>query len=200
MARTKEQNQKIKDERKEQILSAALSLFATKGLVETKIADISKKTGISMGLIYHYFRSKEEVFSELISNSLDRMNEAALGLEQMPIPAKEKIELAIAELLKGFEQNKRAPEYYYLITQAALSEAVPVETKQMIGEKSKVKDEVMMRIFEKGQEDETIRKFPVDELNSLFWSTINGLALTKAIRGQSFMMPNEDLIKTMFLK
>lgn len=200
MARTKEQNQKIKDERKEQIVSAALHLFASKGLVETKIADISKSTGISMGLIYHYYASKEELFTELIANSLDRMNEAATGLNDLPLSAKEKIELAITELLKGFEQNKRAPEYYYLITQAALSEAVSDETKEMIAEKSKIKDEIMKHIFASGQQDGTVKEYPVEELNILFWSTITGLALSKSIRQNDFVMPGKDLVKAVFLK
>lgn len=199
MARTKEQNQKIKDERKEQIVSAALSLFASKGLVETKIADISKKTNISMGLIYHYFSSKEELFLNLIESSIDKMNEAAMNLELLPLSAKEKIELAITELLKGFERNENASQYYFLITQAALSEAISAETKRMINLKNGIKYEVMQRIFTEGQNDGTVKVFPVEELSILFWSTINGLALNKAIRGNKFVMPDKELIKSMFL-
>lgn len=199
MARTKEQNQKIKDERKEQIVSAALSLFASKGLVETKIADISKKTNISMGLIYHYFSSKEELFLNLIESSIDKMNEAAMNLELLPLSAKEKIELAITELLKGFERNENASQYYFLITQAALSEAISAETKSMINLKNGIKYEVMQRIFTEGQNDGTVKVFPVEELSILFWSTINGLALNKAIRGNKFVMPDRELIKSMFL-
>lgn len=199
MARTKEQNQKIKDERKEQIVSAALSLFASKGLVETKIADISKKTNISMGLIYHYFSSKEELFLNLIESSIDKMNEAAVNLELLPLSAKEKIELAITELLKGFERNENASQYYFLITQAALSEAISAETKRMINLKNGIKYEVMQRIFTEGQNDGTVKVFPVEELSILFWSTINGLALNKAIRGNKFVMPDKELIKSMFL-
>lgn len=199
MARTKEQNQKIKDERKEQIVSAALSLFASKGLVETKIADISKKTNISMGLIYHYFSSKEELFLNLIESSIDKMNEAAMNLELLPLSAKEKIELAITELLKGFERNENASQYYFLITQAALSEAISAETKRMINLKNGIKYEVMQRIFTEGQNDGTVKVFPVEELSILFWSTINGLALNKAIRGNKFVMPDRELIKSMFL-
>ena len=61
MARNKDLNQKMKDERREQILSNALILFAAKGLSATKITDISAASGISQGLLYHYFESKEEI-------------------------------------------------------------------------------------------------------------------------------------------
>lgn len=56
-----------KDEIKEEIDSAALEVFSRKGFINTKIADISKKSGVSVGNIYRYYKSKEEIFYSLIS-------------------------------------------------------------------------------------------------------------------------------------
>ncbi len=56
--RKEEQNQQIRDERREEILQAALRVFARKGLVAAKITDIANAAGLSHGLIYHYFSSK----------------------------------------------------------------------------------------------------------------------------------------------
>ena len=58
--RNEEQNEIIKDERREQILSAALRTFAKKGFSATKISDIVAKGDMSHGLIYHYFKSKKK--------------------------------------------------------------------------------------------------------------------------------------------
>jgi len=66
LGRNKDLNQKIKHERREQILSNALMLYAKKGLSATKITEISSASGISQGLIYHYYRSKEEAILEVI--------------------------------------------------------------------------------------------------------------------------------------
>jgi len=77
MARSQQQNEKMRNERREQIMQAALQLFTTKGLFATKVKDIAEKVGMAQGLIYHYFDSKEEIYEELISNALDKMNEAA---------------------------------------------------------------------------------------------------------------------------
>ena len=66
MARNAEHNQKMRDERREKILYHALRLFAAKGLYATKITDIAAECRMSQGLLYHYFRSKEEIFTELI--------------------------------------------------------------------------------------------------------------------------------------
>ena len=48
--------------KKEQILHAALEVFARQGLEKGKIADIAKEAGIGKGTIYEYYKSKEEIF------------------------------------------------------------------------------------------------------------------------------------------
>ena len=54
-------NKKIK---KEQIIKAALSIFAEKGLRSTTVAEIADKVDIGKGTIYLYFCSKEEIYCE----------------------------------------------------------------------------------------------------------------------------------------
>jgi AcrR family transcriptional regulator len=69
--RTDEQNQTILDRRREEILSAALAEFARKGYSGTKISDIAKSGGISQGLIYHYYKSKDELYASVIEKSIE---------------------------------------------------------------------------------------------------------------------------------
>ena len=64
--RTSLSNQKIRDERRDQILHAALKLFAYKGLKATRIAEIAALANISQGLIHHYFICKEDVFTAVV--------------------------------------------------------------------------------------------------------------------------------------
>lgn len=200
MSRNKELNQIIKDERREQILTAALRLFATKGLAATRMSDLSKSTGISQGLVYHYYRSKEELFTSLVDTAIEKMNTAAINLEKLPISAKDKIILAIESLLKGFNENANTSDYYFLITQTALSDAFPREAKDIIRSKNNIKYEVMTRIFKTGQDEGTVKNHQVGEMATLFFSTMNGLALNKAIYGSEFIMPDKDIILGMFLK
>jgi len=200
MSRNKELNQIIKDERREQILTAALKLFAKKGLAATRMSDLSKNTGISQGLIYHYYRSKEELFTNLVDTAIEKMNTAAVNLEKLSFSAKEKIILAIDSLLKGFNENTNTSDYYFLITQTALSDAFPREAKDIIRSKNNIKYEVMTRIFKQGQDEGTVKNYHVSEMVTLFFSTLNGLALNKAIHGEEFIMPGKDIIQGMFLK
>ncbi len=50
------------DVRKQEILDGALKVFAEKGYDKTTISDIAKELGISQGLCYRYYASKEEIY------------------------------------------------------------------------------------------------------------------------------------------
>ena len=71
--KTKEQFAKIREDRKEEILNAALELFAKHGVSHTTMQDIAQKAGISKGLIYNYFLSKEDLLNELIKSFIDHL-------------------------------------------------------------------------------------------------------------------------------
>ena len=61
MPRTKEQYEKIRREKSELIRKTALKLFAEKGYDATSINEIAQSAGISKGLMYNYFKSKDEL-------------------------------------------------------------------------------------------------------------------------------------------
>jgi AcrR family transcriptional regulator len=65
MPRTKEQYEKIRSEKREIIRQTALKLFAARGYTATSINDIAQTAGISKGLMYNYFKSKEEVLKTI---------------------------------------------------------------------------------------------------------------------------------------
>ncbi|PKP22865.1 MAG: hypothetical protein CVU05_02170 [Bacteroidetes bacterium HGW-Bacteroidetes-21] len=199
MSRNKVLNEKIKDERREQILTTALRLFTKQGLAGTRITEISAKTGISQGLIYHYFRSKEEIFTTLIREAIEKINTAALELEKQPLTAKEKIQLALDGLLKGFDKKSETSDFYFIITHAAISENIPAEAKEIIATQNEIKYHVMARIFSQGQKEGSVKNHNAYEMAALLFSTINGLALHKAIYGKGYKMPNKNILLSMFL-
>ena len=56
--------------RPQEILDAALSLFAEKGFAATRLEEIAARAGVSKGTIYLYFESKEAVFKALVQEKL----------------------------------------------------------------------------------------------------------------------------------
>lgn len=57
-----------KEQRPEQITRAALSAFAEKGYDATRVTDVARRAGVSKGLLYLYFRTKEELFKAVIKS------------------------------------------------------------------------------------------------------------------------------------
>jgi TetR/AcrR family transcriptional regulator, fatty acid metabolism regulator protein len=52
-------------DKRRQILDAAVRVFARQGFHSTRVSDIADEAGVAYGLVYHYFRSKEQVMNEL---------------------------------------------------------------------------------------------------------------------------------------
>lgn len=197
--RNKELNEKVKDARREQILSTALILFAKKGLAATKITDISTTAGISQGLLYHYYKSKEEIFVELLRDAYDKMIAALLALEGLPLSPLEKIRMAIEKLLQGFAGNKDTAYYYLLINQASIFEAIPDEAKEIVKSRSLL-HEVITRIVIDGQKDGTFKNYDAKDMTVVFWTSLNGLAIYNAVQGENFKPPDANILIGMFIK
>lgn len=66
--KTWEQFERIREDRKKLILEAALQEFAETGYHAASISKISKRAGVSKGLMYNYFESKEAVLRTLLLN------------------------------------------------------------------------------------------------------------------------------------
>jgi AcrR family transcriptional regulator len=65
------------EERRNEILDVAYSLFSEKGYDSTSVADILAKTGIAKGTLYYHFKSKEAIMDGLIERILSGMLEKA---------------------------------------------------------------------------------------------------------------------------
>ena len=103
------------DQRRSELIQAALQLFAERGFRATTIADIATATGTAHGLVYHYFRSKDDLLEAVLDQytflprlqallevSPDRpafevLTEIAIGLSAMLRDRPEVLRLVIAE-------------------------------------------------------------------------------------------------------
>lgn len=63
---------RLPEERPGQILNAALEVFGEHGLAAARLDDIARRAGLSKGTIYLYFPNKEELFREMVRNTVVR--------------------------------------------------------------------------------------------------------------------------------
>lgn len=69
-----------REERRVDILKAAVKVFSQNGLHKAKVEDIAKEAGIGKGTIYEYFDSKKDLFQEMIKYSIESYKN---GVEQI---------------------------------------------------------------------------------------------------------------------
>lgn len=200
MGRGTELNKRMRDERIEIILSTALKLFAVRGLAATKISDIAEEAGMSQGLMYHYYKSKDEIFIEIIDTAFKRLIEACQSLVKMPISAAGKIKTSLERIIENLVVSETSAYYHVLIAQAAVSNSVPDEAKDIIKKQNQKPYKLIAEIMKAGIEEGTIKDFNPKDLAIVYWTTIKGIALHKASHGPKFSAPDPAIIISMFLR
>lgn len=60
------------DQRRAELLAKCLGVFAERGYAAVTMRELERVTGVSTGVLYHYFASKEELFSRLVRFFVDK--------------------------------------------------------------------------------------------------------------------------------
>ena len=102
MARTP----KIVEDRREQIMDAAMQIFAQKGFVRATNKDIARAAGITPGLIYHYFKSKEDLLRAAIEERSPLPVIRAMPAQMLEQPAAEVLRFIIQQGLSIVEHER----------------------------------------------------------------------------------------------
>lgn len=172
MGRSKELNEKMKQEMKMKIINTAISYFAVNGLNGTKISDIAKKANISQGLLYHYFSSKEELYKEVCELILTSKNHFfELIKEKNLAPVEELKELTNLLGYALMDKEKHLKESFILMCLVQKELGYTFEVKNW--EDYPVK--FVMDIIIKGQKANTFKKGDPEELSRLYWGAVYGV-------------------------
>ncbi|MCK4629937.1 MAG: TetR/AcrR family transcriptional regulator [Bacteroidales bacterium] len=70
--RTSKQFEEMRESKRKLIMESALKLFASHGFFDTSVNMISKDAGISKGLMYNYFKSKEELLRSVVLQGINK--------------------------------------------------------------------------------------------------------------------------------
>ena len=86
--------QRRKEERPQEITAAAFAAFAENGYAATRVEEVAKRAGVSKGLMYLYFKTKEELFKAVIRSVVIRRVDALIA-------SIEETQLSSEEFLRG---------------------------------------------------------------------------------------------------
>ncbi|MDE6016653.1 MAG: TetR/AcrR family transcriptional regulator [Acetatifactor sp.] len=188
-----------KEQRRQQILFKALELFARKGYSDTKIGDIAEAVGMSTGLMFHYFDSKEQLYEELV-----RMGAAYTNMPG-ELPYRNPAEYFEGFLNALFGYVGEQPWVFYmfvLMAQARRSEAVPLHVREIAMGVSQI--EQSAKIIEEGQRQGYFREGDAHLLAFTFWSSVQGimeqLAVTPGMSAEGEKLPRAEWLLDILLK
>jgi len=174
--RTALASQHIRDARRDAILVAARQVFARNGLAATRTSDIAAEAHISQGLLYHYFPTKEDLFTEIVEAALRETATLTTRAAETPGPAWARLHTLCEQMRAGVLDY---PEYPLVILQAFTSETVPHKARSAVQAYGQQTFAALVALISQGQAEGTVVGGNPVELTIAFTACIQGLALSR---------------------
>jgi AcrR family transcriptional regulator len=92
-------------EKRRLILDAAVRVFARQGFNQCRVSDIADEAGVAYGLVYHYFRSKDEVLDTLFLERWDVLLDVIRDLDARDLPAREKLHAIASFIIDSYRHD-----------------------------------------------------------------------------------------------
>lgn len=191
MAEKQQVQASVKDEqlikvRREQMIKGAINLFKEKGFHRTTTREIARASGFSIGTLYEYIRSKEDILylvCDQIYNEVEEKMTATLQLDQV---TEETVRKGIASYFKIIDEMQDEVLVMYQEAKSLTKEALPYVLK---------KELQMVGMFE-----ELIRQYLKKENATIDEVTIQLLAHNIFVQGQMWGFRRWALQKQYTLK
>lgn len=198
MPRTKEQFEAMRLATKNKIHSAAIKLFAKKGFAATGVQDIAESAGISTGLLYRHYKTKDDLFNELISYAISGLEHIVKRFEN-DLPPNEVIKEFSLEILNDFKKDDEFANFLMIMNQAISADNPSHQVQQL-----KKQSEAMMKqtviLIKKGQKLGQFKNGDATEMAYYFFASIQGLSMMKLLLGEQFITPSLNILTSALLK
>ena len=132
------------EEKRRQILDAAVRVFAHKGFHTSRVGDIAEEAGVAHGLLYHYFESKDQLLETVFHENWGVLLDRIRAVEETDEPATEQLRHVALILLRTWRHE---PDVVRVVVREI---ARSPEVQERIGELVEPVDSIR-RIVERGQ-------------------------------------------------
>lgn len=195
MPRSKASFDAMRESTRVKIEAAALSLFARKGLSVT-VGDIARAGGVSQGLLYSHYPSKDALIAELVRQATSISGQGIIDIAQSNALAVVKIRQITDMMCQMFAEHHKGIDYFMFMIQVGMSGfQVPENASYTADSPNPV--ETLARIVMQGQfEGSAVSGDPV-QLSIVYWAVIQGLCCY-AIAGMP-VLPNPQMINRILL-
>lgn len=168
---TEATHQHLRETQRAKILAGAREAFARQGMATT-MADVAKAAGVSQGLAYRYFTSKEEIVRELVEQAIHAGPAALQPFLTGPATPGERLSRLVTSLV---ESRREQPEFYQLLDQVQNAETLPDALREQIRQRGQTFFEVGRRLMVEGQATGEIAAGDPDQLMLALIACLEGI-------------------------
>ncbi len=165
---------------------AALTLFVEKGYYDTKITDIAAAVPMSVGLMFHYFESKEELLLEVVKMGAEGTKSLSRGAapEIMNKIAPDRYLAGFLKQMFDFAKNEPWIFYMFVLMGQVRRVGMPEEARKIALSVDAV--DFTAKLISKGQKDSVFHKGNARLMSRCFWASVQGImeemAMDKAMK------------------
>jgi TetR/AcrR family fatty acid metabolism transcriptional regulator len=135
-------------ERRQEILDAAVRVFARKGFHASRVGDIAAEAGVAHGLLYHYFASKDALLETIFREAWAELLQAFRTAEETDEPAPEQLRKVCAIFLRTW---RNAPELVTVLVREIARSGELQHRIDDVGEAFRVIERIVARGQERGE-------------------------------------------------
>lgn len=145
---------KISEEKRNRILKTATTEFANHGFDSANINVIAKNSGISIGSMYSYFSSKEDLFSTVVHHAAETLKSILDEIMQ----SEEDLLVKLERIIKAIQLNSRTNVLLTKLYGQLTAENRPDLISKIVSEIESVSAELYSAFLEKAQKEKLIRE------------------------------------------
>lgn len=150
------------------ILEAGIQSFSQKGLDKTTMSDVAKEAGFSVGVIYKYFKDKDDFFLACVKHSLELLDEVLAKAVNNEDDVMRAIENVLRSLIEQADSHANYNAMYNEITSGSCRKFADILAKEIEERSARLYAE----LFKKGQKQGVIKTTVDPGMNAFFFDSM----------------------------
>lgn len=175
--------ERLREVQRTAILEAAEEVFAERGYLEAKVAEIARRAGFSAGSLYNYFSGKEDIFVTLVTDQLEGLGDLLTALLDQPGDFMDLIQRVTAAYASFMDERRRLfliiHRTFPALVWGPASSSTPTELRELLNVKGDLYQRftvLVTRILARGMEEGQLRQLDPEPLAVLLIGMMDSLS------------------------
>jgi AcrR family transcriptional regulator len=171
MPRSEAENQRLRERQRANILDAAMRVFARSG-PSASMSEIAEAAGVSQGLAYRYFTSKEEIYYALVARAFQSGVSESEYARMMSGTPWQRLETLLSRIIGARREH---PEFFQVLYHVLGDDKAPAELRAQMQERGHFFVGAVRRLIVEGQAMGEVAQGDPDQLVLTLTAYLDGL-------------------------